>query len=131
MTLYAFKNYITRGQAWRKNKSDRPTLRPLFVFNMYYARQICLLAVCVNVCLDGLRCCCCCRALFLYLIKMQIRPLEYIRSPARSTGSEFSIMARRRGLRWRPIGPRGRRQHSGIRILAPNKTILQERRQRE
>jgi hypothetical protein len=36
-------------------------------------------------------------------------------------------MPRRRGLRWRPIGPRGRRQHSGIRILAPNKTILQER----
>lgn len=36
-------------------------------------------------------------------------------------------MPRRRGLRWRPIGPRGRRQHSGIRILAPNKTIYSKR----
>jgi hypothetical protein len=62
---------------------------------------------------------------------MQIRPLVYIRSPARSTGSEFSIMPRRRGLRWRPIGPRGRRQHSGIRILAPRTKLYSKRDARE
>lgn len=80
LTLYAFKNYIWRGQAWRKNKLDRPTLRPLFVFNMYYARQICLLTAtqqcaCVRECV--FRWAVMLLLLFLYLIKMQIRPLVY------------------------------------------------------